>query len=230
MYIVLSSKHGGDIKFLDQGNGKTREIYYTDNECRLQCAVLNGKTVNITIYPQLEVGSVATEFESPKGYTTIPITFPMLGKNYYNAEITTKIQNGVQWSGGEYYTIVASGTPTDYSCIVTGTCEIPTSGKICLSANFGELTNIAWDNYYLYDSNMNLLISTGGGGTGYKVIDLDTYTDPKYIKLSFKRGNNNVAVSGTIKPMIEVGETPTTYEAYNVVYGGYIDLINRKLI
>ena len=29
--------------------------------------------------------------------------------------------------------------------------------------------------------------------------------------------------------MIEIGSTPTAYEPYNILYGGYIDLVNGKL-
>lgn len=76
LYINNSVKHGGDIKFLDSGYGKTRELYYTDDQCRLQCAVVKGKTVNTTIYPQLEKGESATNFICGNVHESCTIELP----------------------------------------------------------------------------------------------------------------------------------------------------------
>ena len=175
-----------------------------------------------------EVGVEDRTFEPYTG-VSMPISFPQQGKNYFNADTTSKTERGMTWTANNDHTITISGTPTDYTYIMTGMFEIPTSGKICLSGLDG-VTNIAWDNYYIYNSSKTLLICTGGGGTGYKVVDLDEYDDPRYMILVFKRSSNNVEVSGTIKPQVEIGETPTAYEPYTTtVYSGNVDLVSGVL-
>ena len=71
MYVVVSSTHGGDIKWntINSSMPSTRVIDFTDSSTRIQVSVNGNTTVNATIHPRIERGSSATPM------TTYPISW-----------------------------------------------------------------------------------------------------------------------------------------------------------
>lgn len=75
-YMVATQVNGHSLEKYDLGSGVTFTPDYAFDTVRLQAWVLSNKTIsNKTVYPQLEVGSEATEFEEPVTKKS-SITFP----------------------------------------------------------------------------------------------------------------------------------------------------------
>ena len=148
---------------------------------------------------------------------TIPITFPVLGKNkfdYNNANIINNKRlddagNEVSDASGSYCKTLISVIPnTTYT--LSGYTENNVSKRI----------------YYI-DKNQNFISRTNAfGGISY------TFTTPNncyYCQIQ----NREVANAGWETIQLELGDIATTYELYNsnnTVYSGYIDIAAGKLI
>ena len=134
-------------------------------------------------------------------------------------------QSGLQTSevGGVTYTpnadgtISVSGTATEYGTYALTNFTIPESIKnetITISG-LADAVNITWGSIVLKSSN-NTNINTFTS-TSTITIDLSQYPTASYITVGIKR-QNNAAVSGTVKPQIEVGSTATTFRPYGSTY------------
>ncbi|MEE3415904.1 MAG: hypothetical protein VZR53_11110 [Prevotella sp.] len=137
------------------------------------------------------------------------------GKNKFQTTATSRTQNGVTWTVNNDGTITVSGSATDYTELILGTAKVTTSmGKVTISGISGT-TNIAWSNIELRDANNNVLYLIISGGTNASfTVDLSQYPTADNIMIRAKR-NNNGAVSGTIKPQVELGQAVTTFAPYS---------------
>ena len=86
VYITLLTSSGsfpvsGGV--IDTGSNKTFTLTepLKNYSCRLM--VLSGESVDTTIYPQIELGSTATDY-TPYSGNTYSVVFPALGKNLWN--------------------------------------------------------------------------------------------------------------------------------------------------
>lgn len=78
LYLIVNTL---DIEFkTSSATVVTKTI--TGGQTKLQVAVKTNLAMDVTLYPQLEAGSVATEYEPYHG-ETIPITFPNISKNLF---------------------------------------------------------------------------------------------------------------------------------------------------
>lgn len=196
--------------------------------------------------------------EDQTEYTTIPVTFPALGKNLLNP-----------LAKQEQASPISSSADTKRT-FVPGSCVIGLSAANYYRANYADyVKNISLQS--------NSIQFTSGNATGYGigyVIDNakpgETYTfsvesmsasctavlmyyksDGTFIKfdnisggiktrtvpadtaimvLCIYAGLSNSDVTCT-KPMLEKNSSATTYEPYtNTVYGGYADIVNGQLV
>ena len=187
---------------------------YTDIEYNLiivNTYVPSGKTVNnVTIKPQLEVGSTATEYE-PYGYK-IPLVNS--GKNllpypYYQ---TTKTINGITFTDNGDGSITANGTATaqaSFTCSISpiprGICSI--SG--CPSGG-SNLTYHMWMNATKNGTGKGVT-DIGAGGV-LDTSQLDYNTSRIYCIVENGTTVNNLV----FKPMLELAAAATEYEPYRV--------------
>ncbi len=137
------------------------------------------------------------------------------GKNKFETTASTKTESGVVWTVNADGTISVSGTAIGYTAIGVGVAKVkPSMGKVTISG-ISEATNIAWNSVLLRDSNDNTLYQISSGGTYSSfTVDLSQYPTADNISVSLKR-NNNCAVSGVIKPQVEVGEQATSFAPYS---------------
>lgn len=175
---------------------------------------------------QLEKGNKATEYEPYQGQT-IPITFPVLGKNKLNPE--------AEWNktGKAYrYTYIPN---LDQQCIVSfieKDSSIDLTG-ISVGFSYFEPTAPAQMNpgyRWIIESGAqkNPMINTVKSGTADYIGKFCKYfviypnTDEAYDKVFNK-----------YDIQIEYGDIATAYEPYNpdnTVYGGYVDIAKGELV
>ena len=166
----------------------------------------------------------------PYNGTEVNVTFPVLGKNLLKITANSKTEAGITYTVNADGTITLSGTATGYSSLIIGTADISSAEKVTISGLSDDTTNITWDSFNLYDADDTLIQNiSGGGSASNKTIDLSQYPTAIKMTVAIKR-QNNVATSGTAKPMVEIGETASAFEPYtNTVYGGSLDLISGVL-
>ena len=110
--------------------------------------------------------------------------------------------------------VLVGGTPTDYSSIaIYDGKPLATKGKVTFSLH-GEYTNVNGALVLYGESNNVLLEKELWYGVEPYTIDLDSYPALSRWLFHIKRGSNNVEMSGTIYPQIEMGEVATTYEKW----------------
>ena len=186
-----------------------------------------------TVYAQIEVGTNATPFESYKG-NVVPITFPTVGKNLLDITRTEKINPGVSTSNitisngvisidavassARSYVLFSQEFPAG-----TYTIQVKKSGALGSPRllTTSEISNSSYNTYYtLYSRQMTS--------------DSLTFTLAQTSKIGLVLSNltNESGNPGTFYDIqLESGSTATSYEPYtNTVYGGYVDLINGKLV
>ena len=170
------------------------------------------------------------------GYTEAKIT--RCGVNLFKTTATSKSEVGVDWVVNDDGTVSVSGNATGYTSFDLGSSKINNAGVITISG-IGTATNIAWSVIEIRDKNNNILLTiTSGSGTPTFTADISNYPTADNIRISVKR-NNNGAVSGVIKPQVEVGNQATEWHPYNgqtytvsfgqTVYGGVLDVTRGKL-
>ena len=109
-----------------------------------------------------------------------------------------------------------------------------------------DVTNVIYDYIYFANADASEIyynITPSGSWSNDVNIIMSNYDLPSevYLFVRPKRKTNNVAMSGTIKFQLEVGETATTYEPYTesnditiqfgqTVHGGQIDVERGKLV
>lgn len=136
------------------------------------------------------------------------------GKNLAENNMSTTTFAGVTWTKNADGSITVSGKPTSNSYITNAFIAKvkPSMGKVTCSGLSG-VTNVTCEGVLLKDAN-DVTIASSQAGTENYTVDLSNYPNVDYITASYKRIENNVDCSGTIKPQIEIGETATPFEPY----------------
>lgn len=231
----------GSGSITEIGNGQTFS-YSEPIRFVVSVNIKNGtNSANKLFQPMIESGSTKTSYAP---YSNIcPISgwdeckVGVVGKNMFRTTAQSKTENGVTYNVNNDGTIDVSGTATGYTALELGSAYVDSSmGEVTISA-LQNVNNMVWNYIGLYDSDDNVLftISSGGGQSNY-TIDLSQYPTAYRIGMGAKR-NNNVATSGTIKPQVEFGSTPTEYTPYTdshtytidldgTRYGGKVDLVS----
>ena len=140
------------------------------------------------------------------------------GKNLlpYPYKESTSTINGVTWTDNGDGTITASGTATGYSSFVFGKVTLQPN-TIYTFSGISDTKNISLT-MVLYDNEKTTLATLQAStvwpsNPRYVTFDTSDYPTVTYGQLSVKRHNND-EVSGVIKPIVEYGTTPTSYEPY----------------
>ena len=213
----------------------------------------DGTTVNnVTIKPQLELGTVATAYEVNKGLGDLKridgkyhIPVKICGKNLisYPYVDTTKTTAGVTYTDNGDGSITANGTTTANAYFTIGniTNRIDKTKTYILS---GSATSVSvYVALYQENTWKKDFMSRNGNPI---IIDFSSLTDIEYDEIrvhgfvSHKGGTtvNNV----TIKPQLEIGTVATEYEVNaspseaDIVLntplssGEYVDLIRKKRV
>ena len=185
----------------------------------------------------LATGGNGTPDNPINGYTEANIT--RCGVNLFQTTATSKSEAGVDWNVNADGTINVSGTANGYTSLEAGTAKVNNRMGVVTISGIASATNIAWNVVELRDADNNTLYQvTSGGLYSSFTVDLTSYPDVDNIRISLKR-NNNSAVSGVIKPQVELGNEVTTYHPYTgntytiafgqTVYGGVLDVTRGKL-
>ena len=131
----------------DQGGGTHFKIT-EDIEVECYFVIYSGTTVNFTVYPQLELGTVPTPYEPYKGSPNpdcpVPIesigdggslTVTTCGKNLLQVTTASKTVNGVTFTVNEDKTVTVNGTSegTAWSTITIGYVVLQPNVKYILS-------------------------------------------------------------------------------------------------
>ena len=138
------------------------------------------------------------------------------GKNKFQTTAQSKEENGVTWTVNSDGTITVSGTATGYTSLLLGEVKVNSSmGTVSISGLYeNNVTNINWALIVLLDSNDETLYTIASGASANYSVDLSQYPTADKIRMTVKR-NNNAAVSGTIKPQVEIGSTVTAFAPYS---------------
>jgi hypothetical protein len=185
---------------------------------------------NIILKPQLEKNdSSATSWEPYTNGASPNPTYPqdvnvvsgdntieVVGKNLLENTASSKTESDVIWTVNSDKTITVSGTASDFTTLLVGTAYVNSSmGNIVISGLEGT-TNIVFYAMYLYDKDDNSIATIAGSSETENTnisFDLSSYTNAHHILYRVKRKSNG-AVSGTIEPMIELGNQSSTYQPY----------------
>ena len=199
--------YDGNANIWDTGSGVA--VAYADG-CSAGVWIRKGTTVDMIIYPQLELGSTPTEYEPP--ITGRELTVNVSGKNlipYPYAE-TTKTVNGITFTDNGDGSIIANGTSTAQTWFAIFNNVTFNRGTYTLSGNQsgGKLkydTNLIWkDN----NGNEHWVVDAG---------DAITFTLPYQVTVKILlRIYNGITVENIVFcPQLEIGSTATDYEPYH---------------
>ena len=140
--------------------------------------------------------------------TTIPVTFPVLGKNKFNKATVT---NYYRINGSGEIVAQAGMSISDYISVIPGqTYTLTTSGDISQNKR-----------HAYYDINKEYLGVFANNST-----TLIIPSNAAYVRLTLYDEYLDTT-------QLELGDTATTYAAYdanNTVYGGYIDVAKGELV
>ena len=213
------------IRYLWRSN--TSSVYTTSNDTyyiRLVTIKAYGTTYNNDI--SINYPSTDTDYHTYTG-NTYTVQFPAT-KNLFNENQLLQASNFAIDNNG-YYT----GTWSDFNLkFGDGFLQQPIykeNTQYTLSI-YGYTNSISsgvdFDIYYTDDTHSNLRIS----GTVPSQYTLTTTAGKtiQTIKGTFGSGYANIMYLKNIQ--LEEGTTATTYEPYGIMYGGYIDLIEGKLV
>lgn len=191
---------------------------YHDNDNEYGFAVFvefnAGKTFdNLTIFPQLELGSTATEYEPP--ITGRELKVNASGKNllkypYYD---TTKTINGVTFTDNGDGSVLVNGTATAYVYFSLNSNKAFPAGKYVLSKSR--------DNVLIYiDKYLNNAfyqrIATSIETVRELIFNVSEEDAQKYTyRFGIQLNKDNIADNVTIYPQLELGDTATEYEPYH---------------
>lgn len=165
----------------------------------------SNKEMSGTAYPQLELGTTATEY-TPYVADLSGVEVSRYGKNLlsYPYGDTTKTVNGITFTDNGDGTVTATGTATanaDFN--LNGWFKIK-KGMIVSSGTTGD----AADTYEVFVNGMD--------GTMLRSRDNQQYADHDFTANMIRiRVRPGTVVNGLVfKPQLELGKTATTYELY----------------
>ena len=222
VYVLVNTL---DIEFKSSnGNSVTKTI--DGGMVKLQVAIKPTIPMDITIYPQLELGSTATEYEPYNG-ETIPIIW---GKNLLNVSNETVVPFEI--SGYENYTIGnGSVSVTDYALVgFKVKCEPSTQYTFSYTstAQF-NMEVAAYTEEPTVIRNSSNFIAQGNAQTK----TFTTPADAKWLTCGFYVLQSQAGSGITIDNLqLELGSSKTEYVPYicGTVYGGYVDLLTGEII
>ena len=230
---VLYMKKTGEIL----PDASLSEILFSKHLCAGSVATVTGNPVKFSSCAAQNALSTVISFDSESGISEINLFG--CGKNLFQTTASSTEMAGVTYTVNEDGTVSVSGTATGFSSFNMGEADINgIHGKITVSG-IATATNIQWSNIRLYDSNNTVVYETLALPDPSVTIDLDDYPTAVKVVLIIKR-INNVATSGIVKPIVEIGDTASTYEQYtqgvnltislgDTYYDGSLDLENGTL-
>lgn len=199
--IVLS----GNTLFFDSSNN-VLFIYYIDSQV--------GKPLNIVIYPQIELGTVATEYEqykpvqtliipTPNGLSGIPVSS---GGNYTDADGQQWVCDEVDFKKGVYVQRVATETPKAKWKNFEETADVPNRYRIS-----GALVN------RYRDGSTKCLISHGiyenwGIAPGWALNSTTFYYHPKEDVTKEEAKEQILGFINSANPLTFLGQLETPIE------------------
>lgn len=177
----------------------------------------NGAYWNTNIYPQIELGAIATEYEPYSGTVSSPspiwpqelqsVTNPTAyihGKNWMNNVRDTVTQDGVTFTVNDDKSIVLNGTATQSIYFDLCTDMFLTPGTYRIS---GAPKDASQDKYYLYIYPDYHADRTGSGYT-FTVKENTTFICRIFV------GVGTTCDNVVFRPQIEIGTANTEYEPY----------------
>ena len=171
--------------------------------------VESGETVDMTIYPQLERGDTATDYE-PYQAESYEIN---LGKNLLDNPIDSGAQGSLSWVRNSDGSITLNGTAPSGGKHIQGSYKMPQEW-------LGKTLTLSLNNS---NPNMNAGFKAASGGGNQFIID---YSSSKKTQTITQTNINGTAVfelyvkanstfdNFTVYPMVEIGDTATTYAPY----------------
>lgn len=210
---IYSISNGETVNFIYGANKTNAGTKVFENESsRLRLWIASGCVFdNLLLRPQLELGSVATEYEPYIDPTTITVTG--CGKNllkypYYNLSATSQ---GVTFADNGSGGIAISGTPTGAAGLtLASNAKLPCTSGILTFSISGVVNNIILQ-VEIQNSAGEKIFATQGSSFS---VNLDNYTSDALYTLYIKREVNDVICSGLAFPQIELGSEATDYEPY----------------
>lgn len=195
-------------------NAKTELIGYS-GEVRVYVEVRSGTTVtNLTLYPQLEVGSGATAYEPYQGETITSDEVELygdahtVGKNLIPTMDEPLSANGITCMVNVDGSITLDGTATANTYINFPHMMIE-AGTYTLSSGSAIPTGIGLSLRKANDQSTNLLRISNGQSAATGTI---AYNGDAYVYISINSGTT--ASNLTIYPQLEAGSKATAYEPY----------------
>ena len=196
-----------------------------DDTLYIAIVVLAGKTVNnVTVYPQLELGSVATAYEPYK--SVLPITgresveIAACGKNLLPMNTWSNTSSGITTTSNKDGTYTISGTATGvnaydidnhFSYLIPGETYTLSGGKngvkLLLSINNAD------------GFVRNHASSSNGNAATFVAEDL---ADGEYNRIVVQCDPGTTVDNVTIYPQLEAGDTATAFEPYRSMGGGTV--------
>ena len=189
-----------------------------DDTLYIAIAVLAGKTVNnVTVYPQLELGSVATAYEPYK--SVLPITgresvaVEACGKNLLDfREWKNEMQNGVTITNNGDGTVTVSGSPSASSgsdhvfTYSLGDLLCPADGKTYTTNTLMRVDKRDGSKeYYGVNTSYTFSADVDSGIIYYLQKPAQDYVDGE-----------------TFTPMVNLGDVMAEYEPYRSMGGGTV--------
>lgn len=174
---------------------------------QLALYVKNGYTFNnVVVYPQLEEGSVATEYEPYINPTSMNVR--VFGKNLF-PPLSTISKDGITLSKVDDYYML-NGTATS-SGLITTTIGLP-SGRYTISANNPVHNGLDLAIVQVYsDTTKKSLVAKDNAIHSTYTDDILAANDYQF-RIRYEKGvtyNNYI-----VKPQLELGTEATDYEAY----------------
>ena len=224
----------------DYGNGATISTSVTNK--KFMIVVANGVDMsNKTFHPMIRLATETDPTFAPysnicpiSGWSEVNVSD--VGKNLLKVTATTTTVNGVTFTVNDDGSIDCSGTATGLATlnVAYGIPISPKYGKVILSG-LANARNIIWNYVAGFDDNDVELFMDSIATTANKTFNLAEYPSLTKLAVSIKR-YQNAAVSGTVYPQLEIGETATDFEPYQgnfytislpqTVYGGEVDVVN----
>jgi hypothetical protein len=202
------------VCYLDSINAKSENVTLTKATDSIQIRIPSGATLsNYIIKPMLNVGIKAFPYV-PYGNNYVNVK--VVGKNFLNIFIDkskdfTRTKNGIIEKFNDDGSITYSGTATAQTDFyITNNTYGSTNDNIVL-----DITK-AYTLSLVNNTNTNIQIFIGYGSTSYNTSTARTFTPAANISYVFVRINNgtNLTTPITIYPMLEEGNTITSYEQY----------------
>lgn len=178
------------------------------------------------------VGDLVTD-ETSEYYGKYDIPIVVSGKNLlsYPFIYTTRTAGGVTWNDNCDGTVTVSGNVTNYSDFLFSYVKVAPNTQYCCSG-IDETENVFMILRLFNKDDVEFKALTADGKSSKTILfNSAEYPDATYMRLGVKRTSNNATISGTIKPMIEIGTTATEFESciYKEIHHIYLDEPLRKV-